>query len=204
MEDNKNPISEEEITETSEETAETVENEDTASEEKEDAKQIKQKKLKKLEAECAELAKKLEAAEADLSEANDKYTRLFAEYDNYRKRTAKERAGIYTDASAEVLTEVLPILDNMERALKFKDAQGGEENMAKGIEMIMKSFSDVFEKLGVMEIESLGKTFDPNLHNAVMHIDDDSFGEGEIVEVFMKGYIKGDKVLRHSMVKVAN
>ena len=209
MEDKNIPVSEEITEETAEETAETVteaeaETEATeVAEEKEEGKPSK-KKSKKLENECAELKKKLEAAENELAEANDKYTRLFAEYDNYRKRSAKERAGIYADASADALTEILPILDNMERALQFKDAQGGEENMAKGIEMIMKSFSEVLSKMGVSEIEAIGKTFDPNLHNAVMHIEDESFGESEIVEVFMKGYIKADKVLRYAMVKVAN
>ncbi len=209
MEDKNIPVSEEITEETAEETAETVaeteaETEATeAAEEKEEGKPSK-KKVKKLESECAELKKKLETAENELAEANDKYTRLFAEYDNYRKRSAKERAGVYADASADALTEILPILDNMERALQYKDAQGGEENMAKGIEMILKSFSEVLEKMGVSEIEALGKTFDPNLHNAVMHIDDESFGDGEIVEVFMKGYIKGDRVLRYAMVKVAN
>ena len=92
----------------------------------------------------------------------------------------------------------------MERALQYKDAQGDADNMSKGLEMIMKSFVETLAKMGVSEIEALGKTFDPNLHNAVMHVDDDAYGEAEVVEVFMKGYIKGDKVLRHSMVKVAN
>ena len=90
----------------------------------------------------------------------------------------------------------------MERALQYKDNDA--ENIAKGLEMIMKSFSETLAKMGVSEIEALGKQFDPNLHNAVMHVDDEAYGENEIVEVFMKGYVKGDKVLRHSMVKVAN
>ena len=145
---------------------------------------------------------KLDEAKAKIAEADDKYTRLYAEFDNYRKRSQKEREGIYTDAYASAVSEILPILDNMERALQYKDTDN--ENITKGLEMIMKSFTETLSKMGVCEIEALGKTFDPNLHNAVMHIEDESFGEGEIVEVFMKGYIKGDKVLRHSMVKVAN
>ncbi len=167
--------------------AETVEDEKPSKQEK--------KKVKKLEAELAE-------AQTRIAEAEDKYTRLYAEFDNYRKRSLKEREGIYTDAYVDAVSEILPILDNMERALQYKDTEN--ENITKGLEMIMKSFVETLAKMGVSEIEALGKPFDPNLHNAVMHVDDDAFGEGEIVEVFMKGYIKGDKVLRHSMVKVAN
>ena len=181
--------------------------EDTASEVTEEAQEKKpaeKKKVKKLEAEIDALAKEKLALEVAIAEANDKYTRLFAEYDNYRKRSAKEREGVYTDAYVDAIKDILPILDNMERALQYKDAQGGDDNMAKGLEMIMKSFAESLTKMGVSEIEALGKTFDPNLHNAIMHVDDEQFGEGEIVEVFMKGYIKGDKVIRHSVVKVAN
>ncbi|MBO5415117.1 MAG: nucleotide exchange factor GrpE [Clostridia bacterium] len=178
--------------------------EEVAEEISEDEKPSRQekKKIKKLEAELADAAKKLADAEEKLAEANDKYTRLFAEYENYRKRTLKEREGIYTDAYVDAVSEILPILDNMERALQYKDTEN--ENITRGLEMIMKSFIDALTKMGVSEIEALGKPFDPNLHNAVMHIDDEAYGEGEIVEVFMKGYIRGDRVLRHSMVKVAN
>ena len=201
MEDKKNEVSEDSVAEEAiDETVSSPENEECV----EDTKSSKQekKKLKKLEAECAEAAKKLAEAEEKLAEANDKYTRLFAEYDNYRKRTLKEREGIYTDAYVDAVTEILPILDNMERALQYKD--NDSENIAKGLEMIMKSFSETLTKMGVSEIEAIGKPFDPNFHNAVMHVDDEAYGENEIVEVFMKGYVKGDKVLRHSMVKVAN
>ena len=180
---------------------EAAENDTAAENETRSSKQDK-KKAKKLEAEIEELQKKLEKAEAEVAEANDKYARLYAEYENYRKRTAKEREGIYTDAYADAVSEILPILDNFERALQFKDA--GAENLAKGLEMIEKGFSEALSKMGVSEIEALGKPFDPERHNAVMHVEDESFGENEVVEVFMKGYIKGDKVLRHSMVKVAN
>ena len=173
-------------------------------EEVQEKKPADKKKVKKLEAECESLSKEKAALEASLAEANDKYTRLFAEYDNYRKRSAKEREGIYTDAYIDAVKDILPILDNMERALQYKGAQGGDDNMAKGLEMIMKSFEESLSKMGVSEIKALGESFDPNLHNAIMHVDDEQFGEGEIVEVFMKGYIKGDKVIRHSVVKVAN
>ena len=153
------------------------------------------KKSKKLEAE-------LEKKEKELAEANDKYMRLFAEYDNFRKRSAKEKEGIYADAYIDALTQILPVLDNLERAAAFENSDA--ESLKKGLELILKSFSETFEKMGVKEIEAEGKTFDPNLHNAVMHIDDENYGESEVVEVFAKGYARGDKVLRHSMVKVAN
>ena len=153
------------------------------------------KKVKKFEAE-------LEKKEAEIKELNDKYTRLFAEYDNFRKRTAKEKEGIYADAYIDALTQILPVLDNLERAAAFENADA--EVLRKGLELTLKSFSETLEKMGVKEIEALGKEFDPNVHNAVMHVDDESVGESEVVEVFAKGYIRGDKVLRHSMVKVAN
>ncbi len=175
---------------------------ETASESDAKAQKQDKKKAKKLEAEIEELEGKLEKAEEQIAEANDKYARLYAEYENYRKRTAKEREGIYTDAYVDCVSEILPILDNFERALQFKDAD--PENLAKGLEMIEKGFAEALAKMGVSEIEALGKPFDPERHNAVMHVEDEAFGENEVVEVFMKGYIKGDKVLRHSMVKVAN
>ncbi|MBO5845538.1 MAG: nucleotide exchange factor GrpE [Clostridia bacterium] len=203
MEEKINDVSAEEIA-ADETEADECNAEADVSEEAQESKcsRAEKKKIKKLEAECAEAEKKLADAEQKLAEANDRYTRLFAEYDNYRKRSAKEREGIYTDAYVDAITEILPILDNMERALQYKD--NDSENIAKGLEMIMKSFSDTLAKMGVSEIEALGKPFDPTLHNAVMHVEDEALGENEIAEVFMKGYIKGDKVLRHSMVKVAN
>ena len=151
------------------------------------------KKIKKLEAD-------LEEANHRADELNEKYMRMLAEYDNFRKRSAKEREGVYGDACADVLTAILPVLDNLERA----EACGDAEGLAKGLELTLKSFRETLEKLGVREIESVGQTFDPNLHNAVMHVEDDQYGESEIAEVLMKGYIKGDKVIRYAMVKVAN
>ena len=153
------------------------------------------KKSKKLEAE-------LEKKEKELAEANDKYMRLFAEYDNFRKRSAKEKEGIYADAYIDALAQILPVLDNLERAAAFEGADA--QTLAKGLELTLRSFAETLSKMGVKEIEAAGKTFDPNLHNAVMHIDDENYGESEVVEVFAKGYVRGDKVLRHSMVKVAN
>ncbi len=151
------------------------------------------KKVKKLEEELA-------AANARADEINEKYVRMLAEYDNFRKRSAKERESVYGDAYIDALTSVLPVLDNLERAESCDDAEG----LKKGLELTLRSFRDTLEKMGVGEIEAMGKSFDPNIHNAVMHVEDDEHGECEIVEVLMKGYQKGDKVIRYSMVKVAN
>lgn len=154
------------------------------------------KKLKKAEAE-------IEKLNAELTEEKDKYMRLFAEFDNFRKRASKEKEGTYTEAYFDALLQILPVLDNLERAAQFSP-EDAESPMAKGLELTLKSFIETMNKMGVYEIEALGKEFDPNLHNAVMHVEDDSVGENTVVEVFMKGYAKGDKVLRYSMVKVAN
>ena len=130
----------------------------------------------------------------------DRLLRLTAEYENYRKRTAKEKEGIYTDACTDVLKEVLPTLDNLERAYA---ADGSVEDLKKGIEMTMKGLQASFEKLGVEEIP-VDEGFDPNLHQAVMHVEDENFDKNQIAEVFMKGYKRGDKVIRYTVVKVAN
>ena len=156
------------------------------------------KKLKKQEAQLAEMQKQIEAAKAEAEAANDKYLRMMAEYDNFRKRSAKEKEGIYADAFSDCISNILPILDNLERAAAFDQLEG----LKKGLEMTVKTFDDALEKMGITEIET--ETFDPNFHNAVMHVEDESLGESEIVEVFQKGYRKGDKVIRYAMVKVAN
>ena len=130
----------------------------------------------------------------------DRLLRLTAEYENYRKRTTKEKEGIYTDACTDVLKEVLPTLDNLERAYA---AEGSVEDLKKGIEMTMKGLQAAFEKLGVEEIP-VDEGFDPNLHQAVMHVEDENLDKNVVAEVFMKGYRKGDKVIRHTVVKVAN
>lgn len=130
----------------------------------------------------------------------DRLLRVTAEYENYRKRTAKEKEGIYTDSCADVIKEILPVVDNLERALA---ADGSVEDLKKGIEMTIKGLQSSFEKLGVEEIDASGQ-FDPNLHQAVMHIEDESFETNVVAEVFMKGYKRGDKVIRHTVVKVAN
>jgi len=136
-----------------------------------------------------------------LAALNDKYLRICAEYDNFRKRSQKEKEALYKDVKAEAVKSFLPVYDNLLRAL----AQPTEDAAyAKGVEMIMAQFNATLEKLGLEKIESLGQTFDPAFHNAVMHVDDEEKGENEIVEVFQEGFRMGDKVIRFAMVKVAN
>lgn len=158
------------------------------------------KKMKKAEAEIAELNKKLEEAQAELAAANDKYMRMIAEYENYRRRTAKEKDGIYADAYTDALKGILPVLDNLERAVGVSEA----EALQKGLAMTLKGAEDALAKMGVTSFGEKGETFDPEKHNAVMHIEDQEHGEGEITEVYQKGYAKGDKILRFAMVIVAN
>ena len=159
------------------------------------------KSTKKQEEPKEEETEKKPSAEQQVKEANDKYLRLMAEYDNYRKRSQKEREALYGDIKADVLNKFLPVYDNLVRAL---DQPTEDEAYRKGVEMIMAQFNKTMENLGVTEIESVGQPFDPNLHNAVMHVEDETKGENEIVEVFQKGFKLGDKVIRFAMVKVAN
>ncbi|MDY4429619.1 nucleotide exchange factor GrpE [Evtepia sp.] len=142
-----------------------------------------------------------EALQASLREQEDKYLRLLAEYDNYRKRSQKEKENAWTTAKADTAKEFLPVYDNLERALKQETT---DEAYAKGVQMIMTQLKTVLEKLGIEEIPALGETFDPNFHNAVMHMEDESLGENTVAEVFQTGFKIGDKVIRHAMVKVAN
>lgn len=138
--------------------------------------------------------------EAEVS-PQDRYIRLLAEYDNFRKRSAKERENIYTDVRIDTVSQFLPVYDNLARAVS---AETEDEAYKKGVEMTFTQLNEVLTKLGVAEIETVGKTFDPSLHNAVMHIEDEAYGEGEIIEEFQKGFTIGAKVIRFSMVKVAN
>jgi len=139
--------------------------------------------------------------EAALAQKEDQFLRLCAEYDNFRKRTQKEKEGIYADAKADAVKALLPVYDNLERALKQETA---DEAYKKGVEMTMTGLKKAFETLGVTEIPALGQSFDPNVHNAVMHVEDDSLGENTVAEVFQAGFMLGDKVIRFAMVKVAN
>ncbi len=142
----------------------------------------------------------LEKVKAELSAMNDKYLRMIAEYDNFRKRSAKERENVYADAYSDVLEAILPVIDNLERALMFADG----EALTEGVKMTLKQFEDSMTRLGVTAFGARGEEFDPNIHNAVMQVEDGELGESQVAEVLLKGYKKGDKVIRYAMVKVAN
>ncbi len=136
-----------------------------------------------------------------LAEKEEQYLRLVAEYDNYRKRTQKEKENLWTEAKVQTISAFLSVYDNLERALK-QDTE--DKAFAKGVDMTMKGFQDALTKLGVEQIPALGEVFDPNRHNAIMHVEDEDAEENTVVEVFQQGFICGDKVIRCSMVKVAN
>jgi len=180
-----------------EETAEEVKTEEAApkTEKKEKKPKKESKKETKKEVDAAA------AVEAAVREEKEKYLRLMAEYDNFRKRSRAERDALYADIKADTVAKFLPVFDNLERALKQETA---DEAYRKGVEMIMNQFNATLEKLGAAKMECEGQKFDPELHNAVMHVEDESLGENEIVEVFQKGFTMGDKVIRFAMVKVAN
>lgn len=147
------------------------------------------------------LLEELEALKQNLTDQEDKFLRLAAEYDNYRRRSQKEKESAWADSKAETAAAFLPVYDNLERALKQDTA---DEAYKKGVEMTMTQLKEVLSKLGIQEIPALGEAFDPNLHNAVMHVEDENAGENTIVEVFQAGFRTEEKVIRFSMVKVAN
>ena len=161
---------------------------------------VQEEELEAPQQEEAEVQTPDPVQDALLQEQN-KFLRLAAEYDNYRKRTAKEKESIWADAKASVVTSFLPVYDNLERALKQDTA---DEAYKKGVEMTMTQLKEVLSKLGVTEIEAAGQPFDPKLHNAVMHVEDEAFGENPVAEVFQAGFQLGEKVIRFAMVKVAN
>lgn len=171
--------------------------------EKEDKKEGGRKFEKKLKAELGETQKKLSEQTAKNAELTDMYKRLLAEFDNYKKRTARELDGRYQDAKFDTVKNILPVLDNFERALKTEAPEECRQYM-EGVEMTFTQLKGILEGFGVREIDALGQKFDPQYHNAVLHTDDDSVPENTVVEVFEKGYTLGDKVLRYSTVKVAN
>ena len=152
--------------------------------------------------EVTETEQKLQELENNLKDANDKFLRTLAEYDNYRKRSVREKEQAYADSKASVLSEILPVLDNFERAAGNRDAS--LEDYQKGIDMIFKQFQDILTKLGVESFGEKGDVFDPNLHSAVMHTEEEGEPENTISEVFSKGYKLGDKILRPAVVKVVN
>ena len=186
---------------TPETAAETKETEAAPKQEAAKKKKKNDDAAKKLLAEYLEENDKLKA---ELAEQKDMHLRLMAEYENFRKRTASEKSAIYSDTTAEVVEKFLPVLDNLERAAGCSTETDGDSAIRQGVEMVLRSFNEIFEKLGVSEIPSLGEQFDPNVHNAVMKEDDPEKDENVITEVFQKGYRIGDKIIRYSMVKVAN
>ena len=144
----------------------------------------------------------LEKALADKAAEHERYLLLAAEYDNYRKRTQKEKDGMFADGIVKATSSILPVIDNLERALM---AETADAEFKGGVELIKKQFITALESLGIKEIDCQGKEFDPKLHNAIMHIDDEQYGENEVIEVFQKGYVyKEDTIIRHAIVKVAN
>lgn len=171
--------------ETEETTEETTENVEVAEETSETA--------------GSELEEKISKLEEELKNEKDKYMRLFAEFDNFRKRTSKEKTEAYGDATAKTIGELLPAIDNFDRAL---DTPCTDENFKKGVEMIFNQMNEILTKMGVSEIEAQGKPFDPNLHNAIKQAESDELESDMVCEVFQKGYKLGDRIIRHSMVSV--
>ncbi len=199
-EENKQPLEQEEP-----ETPETQAGpEQEAPQEEEAAKSEKKPKKKKEKGYTftREQVEQMELAAKQLESVKDQFTRLTAEYDNYRKRTTKEKDGTYQDAKADTIKAFLAVYDNLERAAA---TEGDEESPhKKGLLMIFQQYKDILAKLGVTEIEAKGQPFDPERMEAVMHIDDESFGENEVAQVFQAGFMLGDKVIRHAIVQVAN
>lgn len=151
--------------------------------------------------ELEKLSEELETLQKAKDELYDKYLRTLAEYDNFRKRSQREKDAIYGDATVDAVKKLLPVLDNFERALNYECK---DEEFKKGISLIQNTLVEVFENLGVKEISAMDQQFDPNLHEAVMHIDNPAYEENIVTDVYRKGYMLGDKVIRHTMVVVAN
>lgn len=201
MEENKKESSVEDLDETLDENiVEESSKVDIKEDEEQTEKENEKSEFDSLKEELAILKNSKDKLQKEIDTLKERLLRITAEYDNYRKRTSKEKEGIYTDACEDVLKELLPVIDNLERAIAI---DGNAEDIKKGVEMTMKSFKDSLNKLNVEEIATDGN-FDPNFHNAVMHMEDENLESNVIAEVFQKGYKRGDKVLRHSMVKVAN
>lgn len=196
-EETKEPLEETPVTA---ETAETEQEKTPENQEPEKKAKKKEKKEKGITF-TREQVEKLELAAKQLESVKDQFTRLTAEYDNYRKRTTKEKENVYADAKADTVKEFLGVLDNLERGLA-QFAEGDPHR--QGMELICRQFLAVLEKLGVTRIEAQGQPFDPQKHDAVMHVEDENVGENTVVEVLQQGYQLGDKVLRFAMVKVAN
>ena len=147
------------------------------------------------------MKKQIDSQKIELAETEDRLKRVAAEFDNYKKRSSKEREAMYSSILSDAVSDFLPIVDNLEKAL---EAKTDDENYKQGIELVLKQFKDVLASKGIKEIEAVGKTFDPELHEAVGSVVDENLGEKEIKQEYRKGYIIGNKVIRHSMVIVAN
>lgn len=182
------------------ETAAEAATEEVKAEAQETETEAKPDKASKLKSENKALTAENEKLKKELAETSDKYLRMLAEYDNFRRRTQKEKEGIYADAYESALSAVLPVADNLERAALCTDG----ESLSDGVKMIIKQFSEALGKLGVEAYGARGDVFDPVVHNAVMQIEDEELGENTVAEVLQKGYKKGDRILRHAVVKVAN
>lgn len=206
LEETKDVLTEEKEQETAEAGVETEETVQTAEEEQaEENQEEKQETDEKEEKEGGKFfKKKKDKKDQQIEELNDKYTRLFAEFDNFRKRSEKEKTAMFEVGAKAVIEKILPIIDSFERGLATVPEEEKESGFAEGMERVYKQLLNSLEEVGVKQIEALGQEFDPNLHNAVMHIEDENFGENIIAEEFLKGYMYRDTVVRHSMVKVAN
>jgi molecular chaperone GrpE len=158
--------------------------------------------LKKQKEENESLKKQLEQVDVQILQCKEKFDSMVAEYENYRRRTTLEKQNLGVESTSKAVTTLLPALDNLERAMPFADSE--PESFKKGVEMTLRQLTDAFKSLGVEEIEAKDEVFDPELHDAVMHVEDESLGESIVTDVFQKGYRIGDKVVRHSVVKVAN
>ncbi len=169
--------------------------------EKEENKEAELKKEKNNSDEIIELKKQIDTQKIELGETEDRLKRVAAEFDNYKKRSAKEKEMMYNSLLADIISKFLPVVDNLEKALEAKTE---DENYKQGIELVLRQFKDVLTASGVKEIETVGKTFDPELHEAVGSVIDENLGEKEIKQEYRKGYMIGNKVIRHSMVIVAN
>ena len=145
-----------------------------------------------------ELKEKLTKTEKELAASNDKYLRMIAEYDNYRKRSQKEKENSYAQAYCDVISAILPVIDNLERALAYSEG----ETLTEGVKMTLKQFESIMENLGVKAFGERGEEFNPEFHNAVMQTEDPELEENQIADVLQKGYSKGDKIIRYAMVKV--
>lgn len=190
---NEEPVTDtEELTEDTEEVSEAAQTEETGDEVEESKGFFKKKKDKK------------DQKDILIEELNDKYRRTMAEFDNFRKRTEKEKAAMYEIGAKDIIEKILPVVDNFERGLAAIPEDDKATPVAEGMDKIYRQLTKVLEDIGVKEIDACGKEFNPDYHNAVMHVEDEAFGENEVAEVLQKGYTYRDTVVRHSMVKVAN